>query len=252
MAKVEIDGVGERWMLDLFFNDELNDLREYVETIEGALSKKFDEFGDDIEHRTEGMSKEQRDEYVEMMTDNAFRLADRFPSMVRKTAFVFLYGLFEHSLLNLCGHVKNYGQFKESATGGRDKGITAAQKYLKSVAKVKFPDQTREWGEIDQMAKIRHLFAHGQGRVKGEPTKALLQYIKKKKGLIELTGMNEIKLNAGYCEDAIEVIRRFFAATLKAVPDDLLRQSVEEEIAEIVQTLNTMTQQRAKKTGRKT
>ncbi len=252
MAKVEIDGVGERWMLDLFFNDELNDLREYVETIEGALSKKFDEFGDDIERRTEGMSKEQRDEYVEMMTDNAFRLADRFPSMVRKTAFVFLYGLFEHSLLNLCGHVKNYGQFKESATGGRDKGITAAQKYLKSVAKVKFPDQTREWGEIDQMAKIRHLFAHGQGRVKGEPTKALLQYIKKKKGLIELTGMNEIKLNAGYCEDAIEVIRRFFAATLKAVPDDLLRQSVEEEIAEIVQTLNTMTQQRAKKTGRKT
>ena len=40
--------------------------------------------------------------------------------------------------------------------------------------------------------------------------RSILQYIKKKKGLIELTGMNEIKLNAGYCEDAIEVIRRFF------------------------------------------
>ena len=41
MAKVKIYGVDMRWMLDLFFNDELDDLREYVETIEGALEQEI-------------------------------------------------------------------------------------------------------------------------------------------------------------------------------------------------------------------
>ncbi len=238
MAKV--CGVNMRHMLDHFFNDELNELGEYIKTIEDALNKKLDEFGDDIHRRTEEMSPEEKDQYVEMMTDDAFQLADRFPSMVRKTAFVFLYGLFEYALLNLCGHVKKYGKFEVGATDGKDKGITAAQVYLKNVAKVKFPDQSREWNEIKQMAEIRNLYSHRQGRVKGEASKALLAYIKKKKGLIELSGMNEIKFNAGYCEDSIEVVRKSFAAVLKAVPDDLLRQSVEEEIAEVVEAVSLL------------
>jgi hypothetical protein len=224
---VKFYGVDMRHLLDHFFNDELNELGEYIETSEGVLKRRFDEFADGLERRTAMMSPEAKDHYVEMIADEAFQIADRFPSMVRKTSFVYLYGLFEHTLLNLCGHVKNYGEFKEEITGGKDKGITAAQSYLKNVAKVKFPDQSREWNEIKQMAEIRNFLSHRQGRVKGEPSKALLEYIKRKKGLIELTGMNEIKFNAGYCEDAIEVIRKFFAAVLKAVPDRLLRQSTE-------------------------
>lgn len=234
-------GMNMRFLLDHVFNDELNDLKDYVETIEGALRQKWDEFGDDIGRKTAGMTEDQKNEYIEYLTDDAFQLYDRFPSMVRKTAFVFLYGLLEHTLLNLCGHVKKYGRFKESATGrGKDKGIAAAQSYLKDVAMVKFPDQCREWNEIKHMADIRNILAHNKGRVPGEPTTALIQYIKKTKGLIELKGMYEIKFNAGYCDDAIEVIRKFFAKVLKEVPDNLLRRTVEEDTAELLENMKAL------------
>lgn len=231
-------GLNMRYIIEDLFNDELNELAEYVKTIEGALQKKFDEFDDSVTHKTAAMTEEQKADYIEWATDDAFQLADRFPSLVRKTSFVFLYGLFEHTLMNLCGHVKKYGKFKEKVTGGKDKGITAVQVYLKTVAKVKFPDQSKQWNEIKSMAEIRNLLSHRQGQIKGEPSKALLAYIKKKKGMIELAGVNEIKLNTGYCEDAIEVIRTFFTALMKAIPDDLMRRTIEEEIAESVEALD--------------
>jgi hypothetical protein len=223
-------GANMRWLLGLFFDHQLNELRDYIRTIEKALSERFDEFENEINQRTEEMSQEQKGQYVEIMADDAFQLADRFPSMVRKTSFVFLYGLFEHSLLNLCDLVRKYGQFKESATDGGDKGITAAQNYLKSVANVKFPDQSPEWNEIRRLAQIRNCLVHGQGRIKGEPSKAILAYIRRKSGMIELYGMNELKLNAVFCDDAIKVIRKFFAAVLHSVPDELLSTTEQEEI----------------------
>lgn len=233
-------GVHMGQIVDHLFQHELNELGEYIETIEGALNKKFKEFGDSISRTMASMSEYQKSEYMEWVSDDAFRLADQFPSMVRKTSFVFLYGLFEHTLLNLCRHVKKYGKFKEKVTGGSDKGITAAKVFLKTVAKVKFPDQSREWNDITMMAEIRNLLAHRQGRVKGDPSKALLAYMKKQKGLIELTGANEIKFNEGYCQNAIEVIRTFFAALLKQIPDDLLQQTVEDDIAETVESMKEL------------
>src|SRR5690242_14251260 len=89
-----------RWVLGHFFDDELDELKVYIETIEGAFSKKLEELGNEVSRRTDGMSQNRKDRYVEMMADDAIQLADRFPSLVRKTSFVFLYGLFEHSLLN--------------------------------------------------------------------------------------------------------------------------------------------------------
>lgn len=237
----QLYGMNMRHVLERFFDHELNELQQYVDTIEGALKQRYYEFEDDIERRTEKMSEEQKNDYLELLTDDAFQLIDRFPSMVRKTAFVFLYGLLEHTLLHLCGHVKKYGKFKVSATDrGQHKGITAAQTYLKDVAKVKFPDQSREWNEIKHMADIRNRLVHNQGRVPNMPTTALIQYVKKKKGLIELKGIYEIKFNAGYCEDAIEVIRKFFAKVLKEVPDNLLRRTIEEDTAELIENMKTL------------
>ncbi len=227
-------GANTRWMLNVFFSDKLGDIAKYIKTIEGALSTTFDKCEDDIDRQTAKMSPQERDQCVEMATDDAFQLADCFPSMVRNTSFVSLYALFEYRLLRLCDHVKKCGRFPEGPKDGRNKGVTAAKVYLKKVAKVHFPDQSREWNEINHMADIRNLLSHRQGQLKGEPSEAaLLAYIMEKKSLIELNGMAEIALNAGYCEHAIDVIGRFYEVVVEAIPDDLLSQSPEEEMADI-------------------
>lgn len=252
-------GENTRYVLGIVFDNQLNELKDYIKTIEGALSNKFEEFDIDVERSMQEMSEERKNHYAEMMADDAFQLADRFPSMVRKTSFVFLYGLLEHSLLNLCEDVKHYGKLKESPTSGKDKGIiaylvqicrwlwwptrgkdkgiTATQTYLKNVAKVEFPDKSKEWNEIKRMAEIRNVLSHRLGRIKGDPSKALKDYIKQKNGMLEVTGIGEIKFNAGYCEDVIEVVRKFFAAVLKAVPDELLSKDEKEEMDDLKQSL---------------
>ncbi len=234
-------GSNNRAIFAMIFDQELDDLKDYVATIDTSLSKRFDEFGEEVTKTTEGMSEDDAADHVESVTDTAFQLADRFPAMARKTAFVFLYGLLEHSLLSVCNDVKKYGKFTEDPTGGSDKGITAAKVYLKEVAKLPFPDQSSEWNEIDRMAYIRNGFIHRMGRIKGdEPDKALKAYIKKKKGLIEIEGIGKTRLNAGYCEDAIKIIRKFFKSVLDIIPDEMLSFTEEEERAEMHKAMEVL------------
>lgn len=53
-------------------------------------------------------------------------------------------------------------------------------------------------------------------------------YRKRKGKLIELNEGGNIRFLDGYCLDAIEIFRRFFKATLAAMPDNLLRRSEDE------------------------
>ena len=68
-----------------------------------------------------------------------------------------------------------------------------------------------------------------------EPDVALRSYLKLKEGLIEIVGM-EIRHNSVYIEDAIEVVRRFFDAVVREVPEKLLGRGVN-DTADLVRAI---------------
>ncbi|HUS12223.1 MAG TPA: hypothetical protein VMZ30_17285 [Pyrinomonadaceae bacterium] len=211
-----------RTILDRVVNADLDELKGYVQTVEDALEKQLVYFGN-------GGSKEENPEGVH-------RFAVRFPSLIRCTAFVHLYSLLECSLVNLCGHVRKFGSFRESVNDTNKKQkknkkkdkkhnkIVAARTYLKDVAKVILPEGA-VWRDVLQMIDIRNAFVHGRGRIREDKiTKELKQYAKRKNPLIEIDGIGRINLRNGYCQDAIEVVRQFFNATLKSIPEKFLRE----------------------------
>ncbi len=219
-------GVNMRHILDKVIDVEFDELKDYVETVEGVLKDKFETFKARTERRAEGMSPEAKDRYFEDLAEDAIFLWDRFPALTWKTAFISAYSIFEHHILNLCRHASGYGGFGIDVDDIKGKGIFAAQIYLKKVCKVAFPDNTPDWQDVLQMNQIRNIFVHRLGRMKWDSKwKGLPEYQERKATLIEFREGGDIRLLEGYCVDAIETFRRFFKATLAAVPDDLLRRS---------------------------
>ena len=205
---------------------EYDELRDYIETVEDALKGKFKTFQERAEERAEGMSPEAKERYFDGLAEDAIYLWDRFPSLTWKTVFTTAYSIYEHHLLNLCGHAGRYGGFEIRVDDIRGKGIFAAKTYLKKVCKVAFPDNCQDWEDIVQMNKIRNVFVHRLGRMKRDGEwKGLSGYQKRKENLIEFTEGGDIRFLEGYCLDAIEIFRRHFKSTLAAVPEGLLRQS---------------------------
>lgn len=217
-------GVDMRRILDRVFDTELDELKDYVETVEDALKGKLKSFEERAERRAEGMSPAAKDRYFESLAEDAHFLWGRFPALTWKTAFIGAYSIFEHALINLCGHTAHYGGHEIRVEDIQGKGIFAAQTYLKKVCKVSFPDNCADWQDILHMNRIRNLLVHRLGHMKhGSAWKGLPQYLKRKAKLIEFTEGGDIRFLDGYCLDAIETYRRFFKATLAAVPDHLLR-----------------------------
>jgi hypothetical protein len=208
---------------------EYDELRDYVETVEDASKGKFKTFQERAEARAEGMPPEAKERYIDDLAEDAIFLWDRFPSLTWKTAFTSAYSIYEHHLLNLCGHAGRYGGFDVRVDDIKGTGIFAAQIYLKKVCKVAFPDSCQDWQDVLQMIKIRNIFVHRLGRRKRDSTwKGLSEYQMRKAKLIEFTEGGDIRFLEGYCLDAIETFRRHFNATLAAVPDELLRRSKDE------------------------
>src|SRR4051794_23730244 len=100
-----------RHIVDSVVDTEFDELKDYVETVEGALKGKFETFKARAERRAEGMSPEVKERYFEDLAEDAIFLWDRFPALTWKTSFISAYSIFEHHLLNLCGHAGRYGGF---------------------------------------------------------------------------------------------------------------------------------------------
>ena len=213
-----------RAIMGWMFDNKLTDLKQYVSTVDEAFKNKLDTLGKDFEEYTKDMTPEQRDWYAEWEAGEAFQLAEDFPALMWQTAFIQMYITFEYSILDLCERVRRAKRIPEPVTG-KDKGITAAQKFL-TKAGVKCPiDGPLNgpiWRDLQQMNELRNVFVHRMGQIYDEPSNELVNFIERKKAAIKIDSIGRITLTEGFCLEAIELVRTFFADVLAVVPDDLI------------------------------
>ena len=95
-----------RFIIGWVFDNKLTELKQYVDTVNEAFQNKLDKLGDDFEEKTKDMTPAQRDWYAESEAGEAFQLAEDFPALMWQTAFIHMYFVLEHSLLDLCETVR--------------------------------------------------------------------------------------------------------------------------------------------------
>lgn len=214
-----------RIIIGFLFDNKLTELQQYVSTVGDAFKSKLDELGADFDEKTKDMTDAQRQWYVEWEAGEAFQLAEDFPALMWQTAFIHMYFVLEHSVLDLCETIRGATGIADAVTNGKDKGITAAQKFL-TKAGVKFPfegpDHGPRWRDLQQMNELRNIFAHRMGQIHDVPSQELKKFIERKKASIGIDTVGRITLKEEFCLDAIELARDFFADVLAAVPDEMI------------------------------
>jgi hypothetical protein len=181
--------------------------------------------GADFDEKAKDMTDAQTPVVCRVEGGEAFQLAEDFPTLMWQTAFIHMYFVLEHSILDLCETVRGAKGITDPVTNGKDKGITAAQKFL-TKAGVKFPfegpDNSPRWRDLRQMNELRNIFAHRMGQIHDVPSLELKTFIKGWKASIEIDSIGRIALKEEFCLEAIQHDREFFADVLVVVPDEMI------------------------------
>jgi hypothetical protein len=142
---------------------ELDELRSYTRTLEGALENERRRLEKDSEEQASKMTEEERMDFCDCASEDFYRLGETFPRILRYSLFVNTFSLLEHTLLGIAHHLRYSQKLDLSPNDLRDKGIILPKTYLKKVAQVSFPDDGTDWADIGALNEIRNIITHGAG-----------------------------------------------------------------------------------------
>jgi hypothetical protein len=88
-----------------------------------------------------------------------------YPNILWSSIFLTAYAILESSLDLLSDYYFRSKNLNISPKDLKDRGITRSKKYLTKLVGLKFPDNTRDWDSINEVAYIRHCLIHANGIV---------------------------------------------------------------------------------------
>lgn len=148
---------------------ELNNLRQYIDTLEDALEKQYEELKRQaikIIKKGSSKTKEEQEKLNRFYGEGSEELLQIFPAILRSSLFITCYSLFESDLEQLCEYLcteNSYSVKLREFCEGR--GIHRSRKYLKKVVCIDFPDRTSPWQDIVNYNHIRNFVVHKDGKL---------------------------------------------------------------------------------------
>jgi len=218
-TKLREAGPTSRLIRKVTMKMQLDEIEGFVATVERGFKSQLKVAEQMWKRQPKGLSNDELEEYFSKLSQECFSLDSAFPTLVRQTSFIYVYSVLEKALMFLCECAHKHGNLPEAPKDQKGKGIKKANSYLKKVGGVK-PLEGRDWSELCLLGELRNRFVHSVSRKPLEP--ALEAYIKRNKALFKIGLSGQIILREAFCTHAIELVRRFYADVLKAIPDKLL------------------------------
>lgn len=191
--------------------DDIDLFKVHVTGIESYLKKEVDDLVNYHEERTKDYSEEEKEEYYEFYSDDYWLLNEIFPNIQRKSELIGVYTLLENHLNVLCSIYEKHSNSAVKVSDLKGKGIIdTARKYLTKVLGIGFPTGN-EWSEIKSIQRIRNLFVHNDGKLKGseEDKRPIKEYIDRSPYL-KLDQFERILIDKGFSEHCLSTFRKFF------------------------------------------
>ena len=198
----------------------LEEFKYHAVGIENHLKSEANKLTDYYEKETENLSDDEKREYFELYnSDEYYRLEEIFPQIQRKSELVGIYTVLEHNLNLLCLIYQKHMNLKLKLSDIKAEGIIdTAKKYLEKVVGLKFPSNHKSWSEIKNIQRIRNLFVHNDGKLKGsdKDKKPIKDYIKSSTYL-ELNQNDRILIKDGFTVYCLDQFREIFEELFKSV-----------------------------------
>jgi len=199
--------------------NDLEEFKYHVSGVENYLSLEVKDLVNRHEQATENLTEDEKNEYYEFYSDDYWQLAEVFPQIQRKSELVGIYTVLEHNLNLLCSIYQRHTDSKVKLSDLKAQGIIdTARKYLVKVVGLDFPSDHRSWAEIKKIQRIRNLFVHNDGKLKGTDNdkRPIKDYISNS-NYLELGQYERIIINSGFTIYCLDQFREFFDELFKSV-----------------------------------
>ena len=164
-------------------NLEMMELREYAEEIEHYFAQQQKKLLERYEREVEKYPAAQED-IAEYLGEEKSRIEEIFLRSFRYSMIIAAHSVLEVLLEDLCRHAQRLHHQTKSVRDLGNDGIARAKRYLKTIAKISFPENTNAWQQIEKSLKIRNCIVHTQGNIKKTRNpKALRNLVKSIKGI---------------------------------------------------------------------
>ena len=209
----------------------LNLLEEYLKVMEGFLEDNAEKERGRLAERANELSERARERMAAgekigfEKVDTSFRdklgvqeweLTDQLASILRRSYFIGLYSFLEEHLDQECRNRR--GEDVLLALEDIDgTGVTRANTYWEKALGLPFP-RNSYWGDIHKGYRLlRNCFVHNGGKLNDRFNrgKITLKRFVDNENLLTLQG-EKIILERGFCEKAINTVRRFFETLFAA------------------------------------
>ncbi|MBB4081119.1 hypothetical protein GGR28_003766 [Lewinella aquimaris] len=194
-------------LLEIFISNSeeqiKSSIQEYMNT---KRQSKIDKLDQAINIEDEVRHKELSNKHWEL--ESLFN--EYFPNLQRRSAFLSLYGFFEHELDKLCALFKKTYDYKVELMDIRDLGIERSIKYLTIVADLPVDKGDDRWGKIKSIQKIRNLIVHNDGKLIdlcGNPRNTERKIVAEDE---LLSGEDQVFLHVGYLTYVLETFDELF------------------------------------------
>lgn len=148
---------------------------------------------------------------IMFFTSDKYRYLIEFPSILRTSVFLSLYSFLENQLILLCKQIQSKKRIALSVNDINGNGIEKANKYLKKVVGINFPDEAEEWAYIKNCNQFRNCLVHNGGIV-NEENKKLLKAIEAIPSVTSNYNLldKELRLEKEFCLNFIKNIDTFW------------------------------------------
>ncbi|MFG0731472.1 hypothetical protein [Photobacterium damselae] len=195
---------------------ELDSYMQHSDQVESLLNDEVKAFEDRHKNIAATMDQDQAEEYLEYMSDEYWELADKLPSIQRKSELISIYTLLENGLNQICSiyehHLTNPIKLADLSSHGI---IDKSKKYLEKVAQINFPSQTPKWEEIKKVQQIRNAFVHRDGLIKSN-NQEIVNYINQS-NYLSLKNQNKVVIKKGFTLHCLKLFRDFFEELFKDI-----------------------------------
>jgi len=221
--------------------DRFEEMEEFKRFTFSAIDEEKKSVEEYLEEVTEGMSKEELDEFYDWGGEDHFMVKSVFEKTSLNSFIVILYSYIEIGINTLCKgrysdkRMEQMKKNKQAEDEGRKpefkelygiksadvkvKGgiIKRAKKYLEKEFDVSFDSVKEEWDEIIGLGKLRNSIVHNDGvdeKEDVEKDNKIKEHVKD--GMLGITGKNKLSygrivIKREYLDTILPVVRKFFS-----------------------------------------
>jgi acyl carrier protein phosphodiesterase len=149
--------------------------------------------------------------------DLATIFKEHFPSLQRRSAFLTVWGYFEHELDKLCSLYRSEKGLGLALSDLKGSGIDRSTSYLQKVVGLNVQKTSEEWDRIKKLRRVRNVIVHQGGRLRdseGKPLEDVIGYISE---MEFLRGNDEIIIEEGFLSSVVQTCWNYFRLIGEAI-----------------------------------